>query len=216
MSITLSIIILTCLVSFTALQSQDQFYKLSMSPYQVKHQRQYYRMITSGLIHADFMHLGFNMLSLYFFSSVEDIYVMRFGSKYYFLLMYVAALLVSSVPSLLKHRDNPSYQSVGASGAVSAVIFSGILFFPWSGISFFFIDIIRFPAVIFGAVYIWVSVYLDGKGGGRIAHDAHYWGAVFGLLFPVLLEPVIGMEFINAIRYDFPGIDKYIGSRRRY
>ncbi|WP_295124047.1 rhomboid family intramembrane serine protease [uncultured Chitinophaga sp.] len=211
MSISLSIIILTCLVTITAFRSEDQKTKLSMWPYGVKHYKQLYRLLTSGLVHADYPHLIFNMLSLYFFSVVEDMYVVTFGSKYYFLLMYVLALVVSDIPSLIKHRDHEYYYSLGASGAVSAVIFSGVLFQPWAVIYFYFI---KMPAIVYGVIFLLLSIYLDRRGQGNVAHDAHYWGACFGLLFPVLLDPSIGYAFINTLQHGFPGLKYYYGGGR--
>lgn len=211
LSISLLIIILTCLVSITALQRGGDMYKLAMHPYSVKHNRQYYRLLTAGLVHADYMHLGFNMLSLYFFSSVEDIYASVLGNKYYFLVMYVLALLVSNVPSMIKHRDNSSYYALGASGAVSAVIFSAILFSPWSKITLL---IIPMPAIVYGVLFLVLSIYLDRRGGTHIAHDAHYWGAIFGLLFPLLIQPAIGLVFLDTLQHGFPGLQYYYGGRR--
>ncbi|WP_298734993.1 rhomboid family intramembrane serine protease [uncultured Chitinophaga sp.] len=171
--------------------------KLSMWPYMVKEHKQYYRFITAGLVHADYMHLGFNMLTMWFFGKyIELIFQDLFGGKLYFLLFYVLALIVSDIPSYFRHRNNYGYRSIGASGAVSAVVFAFILFQPWAKIVVF---VIPMPAIIYGVLFLGYSVYMSRRGGDGINHDAHFWGAVFGVVFPLAIRPELAGYFIQQI-----------------
>lgn len=179
------IIVITCIVSITAFMNRHQIDQMVMWPAVVSQRNQYYRFITSGLIHADWMHLGFNMLTLYFFGGfVEDAYNQLFG-KGIFLAFYLLALIVSDLPTYFKYRDNYSYRSLGASGAISAVIFASILLSPNSKISLFILPI-GIPAYIFGPLYLLYCVYMSKRGGDGINHSAHFWGALFGILFTLL------------------------------
>lgn len=201
MSFTLAIIILTCLVSITSFSRPEKIDEMSMWPYMVKEKKQYYRFITSGFVHGDWGHLFFNMLTLYFFSSnIENVYAQLFGSKLYFLAFYVISIILSDIPSFIKHRNNYAYRSIGASGAVSAVVFSSILFFPWASIYVFFI---KMPAIIYGALFLGLSAYMSRRGGDNINHDAHFWGAVVGLAFPLILRPELFNYFINQLMSKF-------------
>jgi membrane associated rhomboid family serine protease len=206
MTLSLVIIIITCIISFTAFNRPDEMDKLSMWPYMVKEHNQYYRFITGGLVHADYMHLGFNMLTLWFFgSNIEIIFQQLFGNKIYFLLFYVLALIVSDIPSYIRHRNNYSYRSIGASGAVSAVVFAAILFQPWATILVF---VIPMWAILYGVLFLGYSVYMSRRGGDGINHDAHFWGAIFGVLFPLVLKwDVVVPVFMYQITH-FPGFGR--------
>lgn len=156
-------------------------------PPAISDRRQYYRFVTCGLIHADFFHLGFNMYSFYFFGRlVEYQFVGMFGDKgkLFYLLMYITALVVCLLPTYIKNRHNYNYKSLGASGAVSAVIFAFIFLNPLQKVGLLFLPPnFMIPGFIFGAVYIGISSYLDRKGGSNINHSAHIWGAIYGILF---------------------------------
>jgi membrane associated rhomboid family serine protease len=206
MTLSLVIIIITCIISFTAFNRPDEMDKLSMWPYMVKEHNQYYRFITGGLVHADYMHLGFNMLTLWFFGrNIEIIFQQLFGNKIYFLLFYVLALIVSDIPSYIRHRNNYSYRSIGASGAVSAVVFAAILFQPWATILVF---VIPMWAILYGVLFLGYSVYMSRRGGDGINHDAHFWGAIFGVLFPLVLKwDVVVPVFMYQITH-FPGFGR--------
>ncbi|MBW8686785.1 rhomboid family intramembrane serine protease [Chitinophaga rhizophila] len=197
-TISLAIIIITCVVSVTSFNNETRMGDLSMWPYMVKEKNQYYRFVTSGLVHADFMHLGFNMFTLYFFGNfIESAFTAVFNSKAYYLLFYVLALILSDVPTFLKHRNNYRYQTIGASGAVSAVVFAAILFQPWARIYVFFFPL---PAILYGVIYLGYTIYMSrSQAHSGINHDAHLWGAVFGLLFPLIFEPKIGIHFVNQL-----------------
>ena len=197
LSLSLIIIIITCVISIMSFNRPGEIDKLSMWPYMVKEHKQYYRFITAGLVHADYMHLGFNMLTMWFFGKyIEMIFQDLFGSKIYFLVFYVLALIVSDIPSYFRHRNNYSYRSIGASGAVSAVVFAFILFQPWAKIVVF---VIPMPAILYGVLFLGYSVYMSRRGGDGINHDAHFWGAVFGIVFPLVIRPELAGYFIQQI-----------------
>jgi len=197
LTLSLVIIVVTCIISITAFSRPGEIDKLSMWPYMVKEHNQYYRFITAGLVHADYMHLGFNMLTMWFFGKyIEIMFQQVFGGKLYFLLFYVLALVISDIPSYIRHRNNYSYRSIGASGAVSAVVFAFILFQPWAKIIVF---VIPMPAILYGVLFLGYSVYMSRRGGDGINHDAHFWGAVFGVVFPLALKPQLAGYFMEQI-----------------
>jgi len=205
---TLLIVLITALISYGAFQRHDIFDKLLLSPYRTFHQHQWYRMITHGFVHADWIHLIINMLVLFSFGrSVENIFLQLEGygiignGKIIFVLLYLSGLIVASLSSLLKHKDNPGYRSVGASGAVAAIVFTHIFFQPWSKLYFW--AILPIPGIVFGLLYLGYSHYMSRKPGhGNINHDAHFYGAVYGLVFPLLLELDLINTFLEQI---FPG-----------
>jgi membrane associated rhomboid family serine protease len=175
-------------------------------PPAVTTQKQWYRFFTCGLIHADAGHLIFNMLSFYFFGEmVENAFRGFFtdGGRWLYLLMYVSALFVSLLPTYLRHRDDYSYRSLGASGAVSAVLFAGLVLQPTAKIYMFFIPI-GIPGFIFGPLYLLLTAYLDKRGGGNINHSAHLWGALYGLVFVFAVGYAAGQDvlgtFISSVR----------------
>lgn len=197
LSLSLIIIIITCVISIMSFNRPGEIDKLSMWPYMVKEHKQYYRFITAGLVHADYMHLGFNMLTMWFFGKyIEMIFQDLFGSKIYFLVFYVLALILSDLPSYIRHRNNYGFRSIGASGAVSAVVFAFILFQPWAKIVVF---VIPMPAILYGVLFLGYSVYMSRRGGDGINHDAHFWGAVFGIVFPLVIRPELAGYFIQQI-----------------
>lgn len=208
---TLIIIITTAIVSFAAFRNEKVMNDLIFYPPAVTVNKQYYRFVTCGFIHADIMHLAFNMLSLYFFSDVETIFGMIFGDsgRLLFLTMYLLALIVSLLPTYFKNRNNYHYRSLGASGAVSAVVFAGIMLAPTAKMGLFFIPPI-IPGFIFGPLYLLFSAYLDRKGGDNINHSAHLWGALFGVAF-LIVAGALSQKY-NAIEMFVNGIRGYIGS----
>ncbi|MET6997356.1 rhomboid family intramembrane serine protease [Chitinophaga defluvii] len=197
MTLSIAIIILTCLVSITSFSRHNSIDELSMWPYMVKEKNQYYRFITSGFVHADYMHLAFNMITLFFFGRyIEVMFQQLFGGKLYFLLFYIIALIASDIPCYIKNRNNPGYRSIGASGAVSAVLFAFILVQPWTKIYIFFLPL---PAIIYGVLFLGYSAYMAKRGGDGINHDAHFWGAVVGVLFPLALKPGLAGYFLHQL-----------------
>tara|TARA_B100000809_G_scaffold266402_1_gene328965 strand:- start:11897 stop:12532 length:636 start_codon:yes stop_codon:yes gene_type:complete len=204
LSITLVIIIITVAVSLSANSKPELYSKLLFNPYQVFHRKEWWRIFTHGLIHDinNIMHLGFNMYVLYSFgNSVESILINHLGGVgiAYYILIYIGGMAIATLPAMLKHRDNYSYNSVGASGAVSAVLFSMIAFAPFSGgIGILFIPF-SIPPLVFGVLYLAYEKYMEKRGGTNIAHDAHIWGAVFGFLFTLLFVPDAFSNFIAEL-----------------
>jgi membrane associated rhomboid family serine protease len=197
-SITISIIIITAVVSFTAFNNAKVMNDLLFYPPAITQQNQWYRFVSSGFVHADIPHLAFNMLTLYFFgSNWEVIYLEYLGvNKLFYLVFYIGGLIVSEIPSYIKHRNSSHYRSLGASGAVSAVVFSMILIMPWSTLYVFVIPI---PAIIYAVLYIGYSVYMSKRGGDYINHDAHLWGAIYGIVFSIILRPEVITIFLQQI-----------------
>ena len=195
LSQTLIIIILTCAISIPAFNSSKMMSDLIMYPPQVK-RGQYYRLLTSGFIHADYMHLAFNMITLWSFGRAMEPILAQIAGKFGFLIFYVCAVIVSDIPSYLKNRDNAAYASLGASGGVSAVMFGFILFAPWVWFAF-----PPLPAILFAIVYLIYSTYMSKRGGTNVNHDAHIYGGLFGVAFILIAEPNVAKIFINQLMH---------------
>lgn len=195
---TILIIGVTALFSITAFSNGDLMYRFRHWPYQEARRGEYYRWITSGLLHADPMHLIFNMLTLYFFGrSVEGWFFEVFGGagQVVYVLFYVLALAAASSATFYKYRNSPSFASIGASGATAAVLFASILLDPTNEIYLFILPI-GIPGFIFAIFYLWYSNYAAKHSRDNIDHTAHFFGAVFGFFFPLLLQPgLIGAFF---------------------
>lgn len=197
-SITYVLIGITVLVSWLAFNNRQLLERLILWPPAIDRRKQYDRLLTHGFIHADWMHLLFNMITLYSFGqAMETFYVERIGRLGY-LGFYLSAIVVAILPTFLKHRHDAEYRSLGASGAVSAVLFSFILLAPWSPIYIFLIPI-GIPAFLFAAIYVGYSIWMDKRGGDNVNHSAHLWGAAYGMLFTVLLEPRVATTFVGRL-----------------
>ena len=186
--LTLAIIAITALISIAAFSNGDYGRKLIFYPPAVR-DGQWYRLLTYGVLHADFMHLFFNMFTFYLFGSeIERVFTSvlgtRTGSACY-LLLYVSALAVAILPTYFKHRNDTFYRGLGASGAVSAVVFAYVLINPMSFMGIMFIPVML-PAFLFGFVFIALSVYLDKKQVGGINHSAHVSGGIYGVVFMII------------------------------
>lgn len=200
MPTTIGIIIITSLVSYMAFSRYDLFEKLKFSPPLVLKEKQYYRLFSYALLHAGWGHLLVNMFVLYSFgTAVEKYFSYMFGAKYVlnYLLLYIGAIAFCNARALVKHKHNYWYSAVGASGGVSAVLFASILFDPWGKIYFF--GILPIPGILFGLIYLYYCYSMDKRNQDNVAHDAHFLGAVFGLLFPILMQPDIFNIFINQL-----------------
>jgi membrane associated rhomboid family serine protease len=199
---TIVIIIITVFVSIYALTNAEVFSKLRFNPYSIKNfSNQWYRFFSYGVIHASWMHLAINMFVLYSFGDlVETYFGFYFGLKahFLFLLLYIGAIFSSVIFSFEKNKNNIAYNAVGASGAVSAVVFASILFNPTMKIFLFFVPI-GIPAVIFGVIYLIYSAYMSKKNVDNIGHDAHFFGAVFGIVFTIILKPKLVLMFIEQV-----------------
>ena len=200
--ITTAIIVLCIVCSLLAFYNQETFNKCLFSPYVVFHYKEYYRLLTHAFLHGDYMHLAFNMYALYLFGEVleERYFPALFQSKavLYYLLLYLGGIVFSTVYDLAKQKDNPSYSSVGASGAVTAIVFSAILINPTMGMGIIFIPVF-IPAWLFGTLYLVYSWYMGKRQLDNIGHNAHFWGAVFGFVFTVLLKPSLLPRFFTEI-----------------
>src|SRR6266850_3325796 len=164
MNITYTIIGFTVLISLVAMGKERMMQTLMMNPYRIKRNREYYRFLTSGFIHINHVHLLYNMLSFYFFGTlIETIFSRLFGEAggFYFIALYLVAIIVSDVPTYFKQKDNPQYSSLGASGGVAAVIFAFIIFQPLHWICFFIV--ICMPGFILGVLFIAFSYYQGRK-----------------------------------------------------
>ncbi len=202
MSLVLIIIGITVLISFSVENKPELKEKLLFIPYQIKHQGEYQRMISSIFIHADINHLAFNMISLYFLGNLfeqqmNQIYGSQLGSVN-FLLLYFLGGVAAEIYPFIRHQNDVYYRSLGASGAVSAVIFAAIFWNPTMDLFIFFIPI-PIPAYIFGPIYLAFEYFSMKSGKTNIAHDAHIGGALFGILFVLLLNSNKGIEFFEAI-----------------
>lgn len=172
------------------------------SAYLSKHQNQHYRMLSHLLVHLDISHLMFNMMSLYFLGTfLEESLVLSYGfvkGELFFGMIYILGGVFATLWPYLRNQDNPNYTSLGASGAVSAVIFAAIMWQPEMKLYLFFIPV-GIPAYIFGPIYLGLEYFLDKRGNSRIAHDAHIGGALFGVLFILIINIDKGKEFLNQI-----------------
>jgi membrane associated rhomboid family serine protease len=198
---TLIIIAVTALVSFIAFNRQDLFDKLKFNAFNIHKEQEWHRFLSYGLLHADWMHLLINMFVLYSFGDiVEKMFLYHFGIKgyAYFFLLYIGGIAFSTLYDFGKHKENIFYNAVGASGAVSAVVFSSIILFPQGKIYLFFIPI-GIPAPIFGILYLVYSAYMAKKGTSIIGHSAHFWGAIFGIAFTIAIKPEFLTLFLNHL-----------------
>jgi membrane associated rhomboid family serine protease len=184
-SIALVIFVATLVASLAGLYAKPQIIERSLfRPYWFLRRQQYDTVVTSGFVHADLPHLLFNMVTFWFFAFPleKQIGPLRFA------VLYLLGLVVSDLGTYVKHRNDPQYASLGASGAISAVLFAAIIYFPW--MKLFIIPIpLPIPAPLFAVGYVAYSWYSARQARGRINHDAHLGGALFGLLFVLLTDP---------------------------
>lgn len=205
MSITFLIIAITVIISLIAFNNYNLREQLIDNPYKVKHKKEYYRLLTSGFIHADFVHLFFNMFVLFSFGeNMERILgiVFQENGKFLFVALYLIGIIISSIPSQIRHSNNPMYNSLGASGGVSSVLFAFIMIMPTSTLQIFPIPI-DIPAWIFAILYVMYSVYMDKRQADNVNHLAHLWGAVWGVVFMVLAIPGVIQNFVSQILGSF-------------
>ena len=203
LSLTLVIIIATVIVSFSANNNTGLYTKLLFNPYQVVHRKEWFRVFTHAFVHdrSNLFHLIFNMYVLYSFGRiVEQVFGQVLGGMgiAFYAVLYFGGIVVATIPAIIKHKDNYHYNAVGASGAVSSVLFASIAFMPLSGgISVFFLPAI--PPILFGVLYLAYEVYMGKRGGTGIAHDAHIWGAIFGFVFTLIFIPKAFSNFIAEL-----------------
>jgi len=191
MTITYFLIGITVLISWYGFNQTDVIRRYIMNPYLINTQNQYYRFVTSGFIHKDFIHLLWNMITLYFFGSlVEEIFRAVFGAfkgNMYFIALYLLGIIVSDLPTYFKHRTNPGYNALGASGGVSSVVFVSIIFLPLNEICLYFALCVK--GFILGILYLIYSYFYGRKTSSTINHEAHLYGALFGIVFCIVMYP---------------------------
>jgi len=184
----------TIAISLFAFYNDDLYTRFILQPYRVSKGKYLYTLITSGFIHADWMHLLFNMMTFYFFAFNLE----KTIGHWEFGLLYGLSLILSDIPTVVKHKNDFWYRSLGASGAISAVVFSAILFRPLDGMSLMFLPI-SIPAVLFGVLYLVYCSYASKKGIGNINHDAHFFGALSGVLITIILIPQVVPFFFHSV-----------------
>jgi membrane associated rhomboid family serine protease len=199
-SFTVSIIVLTSIISFLSFNNYKITDALIFWPPAIGIKHQYWRFLTCGFIHADFMHLAFNMFTLYFFGkALENYYMGVLGLQhYYFIILYISAIIVANIPTYIKRRDDYNYRSLGASGAVVAVQFAFILIDPWAQL---WVWGIKMPSIVFVLLFLAYTIYMNKRGGDNVNHDAHLWGAVYGVIFTIAARPEVASTFIEQIKH---------------
>lgn len=198
-TITLSIIAITAILSFLCFNNETLLKAFIFSPYSIKREKKYLKFLTHGFIHADYMHLLFNMITLFFFGPIVEqafIYSSPKNGTILYIGFYLLAIIVAAIPSFFKHQNNQFYLSLGASGAVSAVLFASILLQPFMTINVYVIPV---PALLFGPLYLFYSAYMAKRGKDNIGHDAHFVGAIFGMLALLLLIPGTFGRFVQQL-----------------
>lgn len=214
LTVTNCIIGINIILSLIAFQNREFLSRMLFNPFQVVHRKEYLRVIGHAFIHADWIHLFFNMYVLYSFGNLIEriftsaqIFKQLFPTTEYwgvsngylfYILLYLGGILFAALPAIKKHKDDPSYNSLGASGAVSAVVMAFIVLLPTTKLQLFFIPL-DIPAFILGAAYLGYEYYMSKRGRTGIAHDAHFWGAIYGLVLLLILRPYFGLHFIREI-----------------
>ena len=200
MDYVIVLVIIIVGISYFAFQNKNLIEKLILSPYLVIHRNEWHRIITHAFIHANWTHLLFNMIALWSFGTtvIQYFEVLSGIPNVHFFVLFFLGVVIASIPDIVKHKNDTSYFSLGASGGVSAVVFSAILFDPWSTILIFFIPC---PGIIFGVLYLIYSHYMSRRGSDNINHSAHFYGAVFGFLYPMLIQPSIVFYFIQQLMH---------------
>ena len=201
LNVTLAIIVLTCLISYKGFKDRSFFEKLKHSPYAESKNKEWYRMLTSGFLHGDVGHLLLNMIVLLSFGNfVESYFVHLFSpakGRILYLLMYLTCIIAADIPSFFKHKNNAHYAAIGASGAVSGILFISILYRPLSPVYLMFA--IPIKGIIFGVLYLGYESWAAKKAKDNIGHDAHFYGALYGMLFITVFNYQILSDFIQQI-----------------
>lgn len=206
MTLTIAIVIITCLISYRAIQDRSNINTFAHWPYAEIRNKEWYRFLTSGFIHNDFMHLGINMFVLWQFGTqVEHQFEYNFGTipgKLIYLALYITTIIAAGIPSYLKHKDNQSYRAVGASGAVSGVFLVCALFAPWHTV--LLMGIIPMPFILAAVGFLFYEQYASKKVQDNIGHDAHFYGAIYAVLFTIIIDFEYLNVFIRKLINGFP------------
>lgn len=205
LSLTFILIGITVITSLIGFQNVEFRSKWIHNAYAAYHRKEYYRLLTSGFIHADFFHLLFNMWALYLFGGVvEQYFAYLFGGKaiIYFLGLYILGIVISSLPDFFQKKDSVYFNSLGASGGVSSIVFCAIILNPLMELVIFPIPI-PMPAYIFAVLYTGYSIFMQKRQMDNVNHLAHLWGAVWGVLFIAIAQPSSILSFFNEITNSF-------------
>lgn len=208
MPITYLIIGVTVAISLWAFNNPALFERLKHWPYAEAQRGEYHRLLTGGFLHADYVHLLFNMITLYFFGGlVENWFDALFPGvgPLLYLAFYLMAIVAASLATYYRYQRTPYFASIGASGATSAVLFAAILLAPTLSLYLMFIPI-PIPGVVFGIFYLWYSSHAARRGGDGIDHLAHFYGAVFGFIFPIVFKPELLPHFFQQIEAWLSGL----------
>ncbi len=201
--LTTILTILTAGISIWAWNNNDIMRRWIFNPYIVYHQRQYYRFITSGFLHKDYIHLIFNMFVFWMFGRMVEYTLMgEYGivtGRILFAGLYLLGIIISDLPTFFKHKDHQYYNALGASGGVSAVLFSYVIFYPLEKLCLYGIDLLCFPGILWAVFYIIYSFYMGKKGADHINHDAHLAGGVFGIVFTLIVVPEALPNFLSQL-----------------
>lgn len=202
LSLTVIIIAITAITSILAFNKPEIMDRWMFMPYRIKNRNQWDRFVLSGFIHKDYMHLLFNMFTFYFFGGVVEMFLRyKFGvvlGGVLFVVFYILGIVISDLPTYKKHQEDSYYRALGASGGTSATVFASIVLMPLSDICFF--GIICLPGFILGVLFLIYS-YVKGKqDSDNINHDAHLYGAIFGIAFILILSPSSAGMFVEQIK----------------
>jgi len=200
MTVYLIVLIVIVLISMAAFSSPALMARFQLNPWSVVHRKEYVRVLSHAFLHVDWMHLLINVFVLFSFSRAVVFYFSYYlpgNADVLYLVLFLTAIPMSALYSVVKHRNNPHYNAVGASGAVSAVVFASIFFDPYNPVLLF--AVLPIPGIIFGVLYLVYSAYMGRKQIDNIGHDAHFFGAVYGLIFPILYEPKLLLRFIEQL-----------------
>jgi membrane associated rhomboid family serine protease len=200
MQVTYALMAIIGVVTYYAWQKPEVQHGFMLNPYLVDQKGQYYRLITSGFVHNNGMHLFLNLFTLYFFGgAIESIFSIYFGElgTIYYISLFFSAIIIANLPSFFKHKSNPHYNSLGASGGVSALVLAFILFDPIRELCLY--AVICLPGYILGALFIIYSIVMGKRGQDNINHDAHLFGALYGLVFILILRPSTLENFIETL-----------------
>jgi membrane associated rhomboid family serine protease len=195
--VTFIIIGITVAISLIAFNNADVRSRALFYPYAMQQPNQYYRFLSHGFIHADYIHLFFNMFTLYQFGRLAEAVLFN---KTQYVLLYVTALIASSIFDFIKQKNNSGYAALGASGAVSAVLFASIILDPWEkGVAIF--GVLALPNLVFAVLYLVYCAYMDKRGGDNIGHGAHLWGSVWGFIFTAIVRPDLFKGFLEKLMH---------------